>query len=353
MAYLKVRQTLTSCCCSLLTLHRLYSLTRMAADAIGVNCAVSLLIVEASFILSPHHFVVLVFCCRVSSLLLSPHPSAALRRATCGACGPSLSTPRPTALASWRYDAPWDGRPVQQGGLTSLDLELGGKHTEREGMGKEGAKRGQARPWLVDTSGPRPLLTDSGVRASVRMAKHLGLDSSCCSAASHFLLPLHFLSAHPAHAILFHTSLPPSPPPPPLFFSSLLPPSSSLRSHPPPRWPFQRRRSHLLVRRSGLSEKWMRGRGLHLYINIYIYIFFFFTIVVVITIINIIAMKRSKEAELRRWLGGRGPGAARQSSPSLVLTFSLHKSRPLLNPETLSRPPSPRDPSLPVHLLSS
>lgn len=237
MAYLKVRPTLTSCCCcccSFLTLHRLYSLTRMAADAFGVNCAVSLLIVEASFILSPHHFVVLVFCCRVSSLLLSPHPSAALRRATCGACGPSLSTPRPTALASWRYDAPWDGRPVQQGGLTSLDLELGGKHTEREGMGKEGAKRGQARPWLVDTSGPRPLLTDSGVRASVRMAKHLGLDSSCCSAASHFLLPLHFLSAHPAHAILFHTSLPPSPPPPPLFFSSLLPPSSSLRSHPPP-----------------------------------------------------------------------------------------------------------------------
>lgn len=70
MAYLKVRQTLASCCCcSLLTLHRLYSLTRMAADAFGVNCAVSLLIVEASF-----YFVASSLCCARPLLpcLLSP-----------------------------------------------------------------------------------------------------------------------------------------------------------------------------------------------------------------------------------------------------------------------------------------
>lgn len=31
---------------------------------------------------------------------------SAVSRATCGVCGPNLSTPRPAALAFWRYDAP-------------------------------------------------------------------------------------------------------------------------------------------------------------------------------------------------------------------------------------------------------
>lgn len=52
-----------------------------------------------------------------------------LYRAICGACGPSRSTPRPAAPASWRYDAPWDKRPAR-GGLRILYLELEGR---REG----------------------------------------------------------------------------------------------------------------------------------------------------------------------------------------------------------------------------
>lgn len=39
---------------------------------------------------------------------------SAVSRATCGVCGPNLSTPSPAALAFWRYDAPL-GQQDQRG----------------------------------------------------------------------------------------------------------------------------------------------------------------------------------------------------------------------------------------------
>lgn len=175
------------------------------------------------------------------------------------------------------------------------------------------------------------------------MAKHLGLDSS----ATHFLPSLHFLSAHPARAVC--STLPS--PPPPLFFSSLRAPLLL------PRWLISPSAPCWLDEPPpGLSLWTLRrgcgGRGLHLYINIYIYIFFFFTIVVSITIINIIAMKCSKEAELRHWQWGRGQTAARHSSslPSCPLVSPAPFSTDFVTPATsvAARPP----PHL-VHLLSS
>lgn len=46
---------------------------------------------------------------------------SAVSRATCGVCGPNLSTPSPAALAFWRYDAPLgeqDQRGEDCGSLT-------------------------------------------------------------------------------------------------------------------------------------------------------------------------------------------------------------------------------------------
>lgn len=106
-------------------------------------------------------------------------------RATCGACGPSLSTPSPAALAFWRYDAPRDKRTSV--GRTVDPLPF-----------RRGKERGRAHSEAVSSSlahafpPVKTLQKDSGVW--ITRPQHT---SSLGSAHLHFL----FIIPHPVCAV--------------------------------------------------------------------------------------------------------------------------------------------------------
>lgn len=106
-------------------------------------------------------------------------------RATCGVCGPSLSTPSPAALAFWRYDAPRDKRTSV--GRTVDPLPF-----------RRGKERGRAHSEAVSSSlvhafpPVKTLQKDSGVW--ITRPQHA---SSLGSAHLHFL----FIIPHPVCAV--------------------------------------------------------------------------------------------------------------------------------------------------------